>query len=288
VTVHIIRSERSRHFVVRLSSGELLPDALVARLRDEGVTCGWLRGSGVLVDVELRAFDAELGALGSPRRIAGPVHALCLDGGIGPAGGETSLSLRALLARDADRGLETLAGEISGAQTIAVEALVTALDDVHLERSLDSAAGVWLFGPATSSASSPLRPGPAVGPGQRSAPRKEPRAEWSAALAASGGDEREAGTYPRTTELAVAPGPPKPPRSARSSLGLDSPTPEAGDSVDHFAFGRCDVLRSDGDRLHLKVHKDGRIREIALEMLRVTPLGDDAEGRHRFKLERKI
>jgi hypothetical protein len=58
--------------------------------------------------------------------------------------------------------------------------------------------------------------------------------------------------------------------------------------VDHFAFGHCDVLKSDGDRLHLKVHKDGRIREIALEMLRVAPLGDDASGKRRFKLERKI
>jgi hypothetical protein len=235
------------------------------------------------VDVELRAFDAELGTLGSPRRIAGPVHALSLDGGIGASGGEPSVTLRALLARDADRGLETLAGEISGAQTIAVEALITALDDVHLERFLDSSAGVWLFGGATSTASSPIRPAP-VAPGQRPAMRTE----WSAALAASGAEEREAGVYPRTTELAGPPGPPKPPRRARASEGLDSPAPEAGDSVDHFAFGHCDVLKSDGDRLHLKVHKDGRIREIALEMLRVAPLGDDASGKRRFKLERKI
>jgi hypothetical protein len=60
--------------------------------------------------------------------------------------------------------------------------------------------------------------------------------------------------------------------------------------VDHFAFGRCDVLKSDGERLHLKVHKDGRIREIALEMLRVTPLEEGEEGsdKRRFKLERKL
>jgi len=63
--------------------------------------------------------------------------------------------------------------------------------------------------------------------------------------------------------------------------------PEAGDVVDHFAFGRCDVVKSDGDRLHLRIHKDGRIREIALEMLRVTLLDGDGTGR-RFKLERRI
>jgi hypothetical protein len=76
---------------------------------------------------------------------------------------------------------------------------------------------------------------------------------------------------------------------------VDAPVPEAGDVVDHFAFGRCDVVKSDGERLHLRIHKDGRIREIALEMLRVTPINveanveADADGTGpRFKLERRI
>jgi hypothetical protein len=64
--------------------------------------------------------------------------------------------------------------------------------------------------------------------------------------------------------------------------------PERGDIVEHFAFGSCEVVRSEGDRLHLRVGKDGRIREIALEMLRVTPLGDSESGAHRFKLERRL
>jgi hypothetical protein len=57
--------------------------------------------------------------------------------------------------------------------------------------------------------------------------------------------------------------------------------------VEHFAFGRCEVLKSDGDRLHLKVGKDSRIREIALEMLRVTPLADDG-GQRTFRLDRRL
>jgi hypothetical protein len=69
---------------------------------------------------------------------------------------------------------------------------------------------------------------------------------------------------------------------------VDAPVPEPGDAVDHFAFGPCDVLKSDGDRLHLKVHKDGRIREIALAMLSVSRLPDAENGRRRFKLERRM
>ena len=110
------RSEKSRHLVLRASAGETIPDALATQLRDEQVACGWLRASGVLVDVELRAFDAELGTLGSTRRIAGPVQVLALEGSIGLVDGEPSFSLRALLARETDHGLETLAGEIASAR----------------------------------------------------------------------------------------------------------------------------------------------------------------------------
>ena len=65
--------------------------------------------------------------------------------------------------------------------------------------------------------------------------------------------------------------------------------PDAGDVVEHFAFGRCEVVKSDGDRLHLRLGKDGRIKEIALAMLKVAPLPpvEGATGRH-FRLDRKL
>jgi hypothetical protein len=79
-----------------------------------------------------------------------------------------------------------------------------------------------------------------------------------------------------------------PTRPARkASDDDDTPSPEPGDLVDHFAFGRCEVLKSDGERLHLRVHKDQRIREIALEMLRVSRLPDEG-GVRRFRLDRKL
>ncbi|HEY8041724.1 MAG TPA: DUF296 domain-containing protein [Polyangiaceae bacterium] len=287
-------SDKSRHLVLRASAGESIPDSLVGKLRDEQVACGWLRASGVLCDVELRAFDGELGTLGSTRRIAGNVHVLALEGSIGMSEGEPSFSLRALLARETDRGLETLAGEIAHARTVALEVLVTALDDVTLERALDESAGVWLLGTASSASVSPASPAVRQAPA-RPAPAAPPPA-WNAALEAS---ER---VEPPRARFAAA-GPPSPsagapmperPPSARRALDLDAVMPEAGDVVEHFAFGRCEVLKSDGDRLHLKVGKDGRIREIALEMLRVSRIdaGDDGPGGERqgrrFKLERRL
>jgi predicted DNA-binding protein with PD1-like motif len=276
--------------VLRAGGGEPIPDALASRLREEQVACGWLRGSGVLADVELRAFDAELGTLGRTRRIAGPVQLLSLEGSIGLSGGEPSFSLRGVLARETDHGLETLAGEIAAARAVALEVLVTALDDVALERSLDETAGVWLLrgGASTSPAAArAARPSPvAVVAAAGSAPAAP--AAWSAALEASDHAEREP---PRPVRVAAPTGAmtaPIPQRPARPPTDFDTPYPEPGDSVEHFAFGRAEVVKSDGDRLHLKVHKDGRVREIALEMLRVTRLADADGGKRHFKLERRM
>lgn len=284
-------SDKARHIVLRASSGETLPDALVARLRDEQVAAGWLRASGILSDVELRAFDGEIGALGRARRIAGPVQVLALEGAIGLSGGEPTFSMRALLARETDRGLETIAGEIASARTVALEVFVTALDDVVLERALDESAGVWLLGGALAAA--PRGPGL---PGDARSPRPAPvaaasaPAAWSGALDASDRVEREP-PRPRAAPAAAAATPgntPMPQRPARPPTDFDVVYPEPGDMVEHFAFGGAEVVKSDGDRLHLKVHKDGRVREIALEMLRVARLPDADDGKRRFKLERRI
>jgi hypothetical protein len=267
--------------------------------------CGWLRASGVLADVDLRAFNVERGALGAVRRIAGPLQVLSLEGGAGLGDqGEPTVSLRALLARETDSGLETLAGEITNARAIAIEAIVTVFDDLALERTFDETAGVSLFAPGPMTPSSGLAQGPepivraAPAPARPAVAGPGPvnptpaQGAWSTALDASADTAREPVARPRTavtpstgassTNTAV------PLRPVRPGVTyLDAPVPEAGDVVEHFAFGSCEVIKSEGDRLHLRVGKEGRIREIALEMLRVTRL-DDVAGKHHFKLERRM
>ncbi len=58
-------------------------------------------------------------------------------------------------------------------------------------------------------------------------------------------------------------------------------------SSEHFAFGRAEVREEQRNRLHLGVGKEGRIREIALEMLNVSPLQSDGPHR-RFRLDRRM
>ncbi len=268
----------------------MLPDALVKALRDHRVVGGWLRGNGVLSEIELRAYGSDIGGHGAGRRIAGPAQVLVLDGSIGIADGDVSLGLRGVFARETDRGLETVAGEIAAARVVALEVIVTALDDLILPRAIDPDAGIWLMreptlglAPAPGNPDTPRTPPPFERPKAPAPTPRAPNPAWSEAISASAGAPKDKPGGPPLRPLQ-----PVPLRPTRASEGNeDGLFPQPGDFVEHFAFGTCEVLRSDGDRLHLKVGKDGRIREIALEMLRVTLLTSDGETQ-RYRLDRKM
>ena len=303
-------TDKTRNVLLIARNGEQFPDAFAAGLRAEAVSTGWFRASGVLRDVQLRAHAAELGGLASARFIVGPVQVVSMEGSIGLAAGDVSFGARAIIARETDRGLELLGGEIMQATIVALEAHVTALDDVTLPRALDREAGVWLFDASAQGIDRTL------GTSFEEAPVRAPHADelattaaapalavspWGEAIAASdpavrartSPTQRSPGRVGTLVSGGIAPNvtgamPGPVPAARLRPVDDDSPLPEAGDLVQHFAFGRAYVLKSDGDRLHLKVDKDGRIREIALEMLKVTPLDDTPEGKRSFRLDRRV
>lgn len=284
-------SQASRHLVVRFEDSETLPDSLLDALRENAVATGWVRASGIVTELEIKAFRSDLVSLGTVRRIPGPVQVLSLEGSVGLAKGQLSVGLRVVVARETESGLETISGELVSARIGALEAFVTSLDDVACGRTLD-AGNIWLLDPAPGSApanpternsqpdfarEAPSQSRPAITP-KLVANAESP---WAQAVAASS-TERE-----RPAHDSLKSQIPQRPQKA-AVVDDDAPFPEAGDIVEHFAFGRCEVVKSDGDRLHLKVGKDGRVREIALEMLRVSPLDSNEESRKRFKLDRKL
>jgi len=275
---------RTQHLVLRMQPGDNLPDTLLAALRARKATGGFVSLSGVLADVELRAYSAELEGPGGTKRLTGAAEAIVLEGSFGVANGDVALDLRVVVARETDRGLETLGGQLVRARVVGLEGSMTILDDTIIPRAVDKSAGVRLLrddaivtavapeGDPSQNVPPPPPSGPAIPP---------PSPSWSDAVAASAG-----GAPARPTG---APGTfAKPPRKIVESD--DGPYPVAGDTVEHFAFGGCEVLKSDGDRLHVRM-KDGRIREIAIEMLKVTPLGADPSGQgssQRYRLDRKL
>lgn len=279
----------SRHLILRLDETARLPESLLAALRDEVVLAGWLRASGVLTEVELRCFDARGGGPGPARRIAGPIQAVVLEGSIGLSRGDVTCGLRVVLARETESGLETIAGEIVDARVTALEVMVTALDDVAVARQLDS-TGIWMLDPSGNSQRASTQAPPAhVAP----PPRQPETPAWKDAVRAAETEPPPAGLRPGPKP---APSPsftaaaiPQRPAKPKFDETAEHIYPDAGDIVEHFAFGRCDVVKSDGDRLHLRIGKDGRIKEIALEMLKVTrlPPVEGATGNH-YRLDRKL
>ena len=270
---HVSRDTHAVFF--RLAPGDVLPDALFARLRDAAVATGTLRAHGVLEHVELRTFAPATRTFGAARSIAGAVHALSIDGVVGLTEGVPQATLRAVLSRETDAGIDTLSGLVVSARVVALEVVVVSAQDLAVPLVHDPRAGVAMLGDAPGAAPRAASPSPAPTPTPSPPPPAQQPSAWTEAIA---------------TSAAQKPLPARPPaRPAAAHDEGEQVFPEAGDEVQHFAFGKCEVLRSDGDRLHLKVGKDGRIREIALEMLKVTQLDEDPNVKPRhFKLDRRL
>jgi hypothetical protein len=79
--------------------------------------------------------------------------------------------------------------------------------------------------------------------------------------------------------------PPLPPKPRRNDAV--EAYPEENDVVTHFAFGRCVVIFSDGERIRFQQERDGRVREVALSMLRIGEPTVLEDGRRHWELNRK-
>lgn len=258
----------ARTIRLHANENEVLPEAFATALRESRVVAGWLRGVGVVADVVLRVAQSD-GIFGE-RREAGPFQLVTLEGMVTTDAATTSLS--AVLARDTGSGSETIAGAFVSARALSFDAMLI---------ELESAAEIAVAAPVA----------------RERAPERAP-----APVAAAAAPSRSTGGGNETATTSVsqnkAPPPPKPGGGLASATlpqriqkreveEVEELVPDAGDIVDHFAFGTCEVMKSEGDRLYLRMEKDQRIKEIALAMLRVVPL-DLSSAPRLFKLERKL
>jgi hypothetical protein len=107
----------------------------------------------------------------------------------------------------------------------------------------------------------PAREEPAAAEPQKAAPAVPAPSGWAAAAQAAAADLAEE--------------------------EVETPRPQRGDYVRHFAFGLCEILQDTGDRLKLRdVQGQGRIREIAVDMLEISA-PTEHNGKRTFKLSRK-
>ncbi|HVY49540.1 MAG TPA: PPC domain-containing DNA-binding protein [Minicystis sp.] len=240
-------ANRARHLLLRLERGEELPSALARALDLAEVRAAWITGAGVLEAAELAVFEAVNRERARPRRFDSGCELVSLTGRLASGDGTTAVRLWATLAREGELGLATFAGELVWARALAVDLMVVALDD--------SAGRVPLPGPEAGGASGGV---------------------------AAGG---RTGGSPAASAMGLE-APPLPQRPTRPRDETEV-YPEIGDRVTHFHFGECEVIGSDGDRIRLRQERDGRVREVALTMLKIDLPTVGEDGRRHFELRRK-
>jgi predicted DNA-binding protein with PD1-like motif len=256
--MNVSEARRTRHLVLRLDRGDELPQALVRALDALEARAGWIEGHGALEAAEIALHDGK--PPGRARRVEGLVDVVQIGGSVALQDGVLTPRLTATLARETELGLQVFAGQVIWARAFAVELHVTVFDDLGLARVRDDLTGLpLLVGRSPGAPPEPSR-APIVTP-----PPDPPRASPA----------------PAAIEA-----PPMPVRPARQQEEHEA-YPEVGDAVTHFHFGECTILSSDGDRIRLRQDKDGRVREVALSMLKIEAPTTLPDGKRHFKLQRK-
>lgn len=282
------RIDALEHRLVLLEKGDRWPESLVEAIEKAGLTSGTFRGSAVLRDVEVRTFDTTVAQREGGRTLEGPLEAITLEGAFGLTRGTLAVTTRAVLALRDTFGDRMAAGAVEAARIDGGEVLVSGFAGTDLVRTMRSDAGVWLFQLEAELAGTP-----------RNGPRDdEPRATKGIAPAASP-TTPTASAWASLADAseAVTTGPATPPRPgvaktmqpariAHAPAGDDDPIVEQGAVLDHFTFGEGDVLKSDGERVHVRFERDGRIREFSLTVLKVTAAGS-RRGKPYFKVTKR-
>jgi hypothetical protein len=212
---------------------------------------------------------------------------VALSGNVASLAGESSLRLSATLAREADIGLQLSAGELVWARVHAIELHVTAFDDPTVTRVQEERTGL------VQPVAPPAGPAPAlpVDDLPRPIPSVTPSASASGTTAVSGGTGTSGGSAAGGgpgASASVEHVPPTPPQRPARPRQEEEIYPDVGDGVTHFAFGECEVISSDGERIRLRQDRDGRVREVSLTMLRIQPpTVDPVSSKRHFHLTRK-
>jgi predicted DNA-binding protein with PD1-like motif len=295
--MNVTEAQKIRHLLIRLDPGDELHASLSRALDEAQAESAFITGVGALEAAEIALYDQATKTYGRTRRVEGGCEVVSLSGNAALLDGTPTVRLSAVLARETDLGLETFAGQLVWARAFSLELDVTAFDDVRLLRVADERTGlpalaarpVVVAAPAPAAPVAPVAPvahvqrppePPVVAP---PAPPPAPAYQHVAAIPLPAPAAPSPSPSPSMGEGPVVP-------AHRPMRARDEPEtyPELGDSVNHFHFGECTVVGSDGDRIKLRQDgKDGRVREVALAMLKVCAPTATADGRRHFMLLRK-
>lgn len=290
--MNVAESKRVRHLVLHVERGEELPVTLIRTLHDVEARSAIIRGVGLVEAIEVASIDQQ--GRSTIHRLDSPSVVVALDGNVAIEDGATNVHLYVTLARQTELGHQTVSGHVRWARASALDLYVTVFDDLVLERLTDDHGFSAALQASTRASGTPAKmvleevpretapvaPAP-VAPVAPAAPVAAPPVA-AVAPAKPVYKEPEADIKPAAPVLTPPARLPKPDDDTTESY------PDVGDLVTHFHFGDCEVFGSDGERIRLRQIKDGRVREVALAMLKIEgPSIDPVTNKRTFKLGRK-
>ncbi len=264
-------SRRGRTIVLHLEAGDELPGSLIRALDGLEVKSGWVSGAGLLEAAEVRLPLPRNGA--TAFNLEGPLVLASLSGPLQVQDGVLAPLLWASLAKAGELGPGAVAGELAWGAVLRVDIVVSVFDDVAPGRTDVPVVAATAAAPprALPSVSAPLVTPPPQAPLVTPPPQAPPQAPPQRPVSGP----------------AIAGPVPVPMRPHRSEPEPET-YPEVGDLVIHFAFGRCEVIISDGDKISIR-EDGGRTRSVGLAMLRIgKPTLDAATGKRLFELGRRL
>lgn len=247
-------TELSRWVMMTPDSGEDLVTALRAlgASLEQGTV---VEASGEIRDPSVRVLSED--GSRTERRLGGHWDMLSAQGYV-TAAGECTLYVH--LARESAAGPQHVGGVLAAGRVVTARVRASVAQGLALPASRSSQPAAVL----PDREPTPARP---------AQPPSNPGTMSSGTMSS-----------PSAAPTGTAPSPLLPKRPQRE-LGPEV-YPEEGDIVTHFAFGRCLVVMSDGERIRLQQERDGRVREVALSMLRMEEPAV-VDGKRHWELQRK-
>lgn len=249
----ITQTHKRRTFIGSMNAGTDLIEGLKSICVDNTIFCGVFTAVGYLRDVTMRSFDAGRKRYYDPTTHEGVFHAVSLRGNISLVERQTAVRCHAIGAVDDPDGSPSLhSGEVLKGEIISIEFTLETADDIRLYRAHDERSGLdpWLHVEFEAS-------GPPSPPTPTTLPVRTPlEAQKTTPRAATAPTKA-----PEQQELDIRP----------------------GDHLNHPTLGRCEVVGSDSeDRLTIRL-ESGRVVELHLGLLELTPLKSD-DGQRLFKV----
>lgn len=252
-------------FVLTPPQGADLRAFLEASFAERGIVEAWITAYGTLNDVELR--DSE-----SAKTFATSSRIVALAGSVEVRDGAPTMTLTATVGRPSMRGLELIAGEIFRARVDRAKVAITILTSRTVVSSADDGADA-----EASIARGAEAPRKVASPWDAVAEASERSVEAAPSRMSPGAKILASKPTPHPVRGAATPLPaPATPIAPRKKVEIEEYLPEIGDAIDHFAFGRCRVLKSDGEELLVRDESTGKTRTIHLAVLEVSEPIDEA------------